>query len=119
MSTWSEWILLADYENEFSDHIDDHGPACYELGLAEEGEDDVDPVYIGETKNLFNRASSYAIDGSHLYEIIDGHLKDGFELYIRFQLFKTKEYAKEYQDRMLDKWDYDWNIQRNISDEEE
>lgn len=112
---WSEWILIAEHKNYDTDLIDDCGPACYELGLLERGSwfGSVDPMYIGETNNLKSRATSYGRDGSHLNKIIHSHLKRGFNLYIRFQLFHEKEYAKKFQDKMLDKFNYSWNIQRN------
>jgi hypothetical protein len=118
---WSNWIKIADYEHEYSHHVDDDGPACYELGLVEDGGSlfDVEPVYIGETCNLNQRISAYAVHGSHLCEIIEYHLKHGYVLFVRVQLFDEKSDAKMYQDKKLDKWDYDWNIQRNSSQDEE
>lgn len=114
MAKWSEWILIADAKYAYLDKIDDDEAACYELGLFDPEEDDVDPVYIGETCNLFQRISSYAEHGSHLWEIIDEHLEEGFELYVRYQLFFTKEDAQRYESKMLKKYDYDWNIKNNV-----
>lgn len=121
---WSGWIRIADLNNFSVDEIEDCGPACYELGLKARGSwfDSVEPMYIGETCNLRSRAKAYGCDGSHLNEIIHTHLKRGYDLYIRFQLFRTKEYAKAFQDEQLDEYDYDWNIVRNCTvdiDEEE
>lgn len=118
---WSEWIRIAEHKFYDTDLIEDCCPACYELGLLRKGSwfGDVEPVYIGETCNLFARATAYGRSGSHLNEIIHSHLKGGYELYIRYILFKTKEYAKEFQDIMLDEYDYDWNIQRNTDYESE
>lgn len=121
---WSEWILIAEHKNYDTDLIENCGPACYELGLKRRGSwfGSVDEMYIGETKNFYARATSYGRDGSHLNEIIHDHLKRGYDLYIRYIPFRTKKYAKEFQDYMLDEYDYDWNIQRNCDsdyDEEE
>ena len=112
---WSRWIRIADHKNFDIDLIDDCGPACYELGLKVRGSwfGSVEPMYIGETCNLRLRASAYGRDGSHLNEIIHHHLKRGYDLYMRFQLFHTKEFAKAFQDEQHDEFDYDWNIMRD------
>ena len=116
---WSDWIRIAEHKNYDTELIDDCGPACYELGLLRKGSwfGSVEEMYIGETCNLRARATAYGRDGSHLYEIIHSHLKRGYDLYIRYVLFHSKEDAKEFQDEMLDEYDYDWNIQRNCNSE--
>lgn len=112
---WSEWHLLATFEEDFADELPDDGPACYELGIVHEEDslDEMDIVYIGETCDLYQRCCSYAEHGSHLWEVIDDHLEDGFELYVRYKLFNTKEDAQEYELEMLYKFDYEWNIKNN------
>lgn len=115
MNNWSEWILIADAKNAYLGEIDDEDAACYELGLFDDESEEISPVYVGETCNLLQRISSYAEHGSHLWEIIDDHLDDGFDLYVRFKLFYTKENAQEYEMKMLRKYDYDWNIKNNSS----
>lgn len=113
--TWSDWQLLATFEEDFADDLKDDGPACYELGIVHEEDslDDIEIMYIGETYDLYQRLSSYAEHGSHLWEIIDEHLDDEFELQVRYKLFDTKEDAVEYKLEMLRKYDYPWNIKNN------
>ncbi|MCK6639429.1 MAG: hypothetical protein L6Q81_05035 [Bacteroidia bacterium] len=112
---WSRWQLLATFEEDFADDLIDDGPACYELGLVHEDDslDELEIVYIGETCDLYQRCCSYAECGSHLWEIVDDHLEDGFELYVRYKLFYSKEDACIYERKMLDKYDYPWNIRHN------
>lgn len=91
-------------------------PACYELGLGGPRYGNIQPVYIGETANERRRLTLYAQHGSHLARIIDDHLKKGFTLYYRAVALRTKEDAKDMQDNLLAKYDYDWNILFNPKD---
>lgn len=118
MANWSEWILIASAEEAYLDQIDDDDAACYELGIFDEEDDSIKPVYVGETGNLLQRIKSYAETGSHLCEIIDEHLEEGFHLYVRYQLFYSKEDAQTYEAKRLRKFNYDWNIKGNLDEEE-
>lgn len=60
--------------------------------------------------------SQYACHGSHLSKIIDLHLKDGWCLYYRGWAVASKIEAVEMQNRMLEKFKYDWNICLNLDD---
>lgn len=118
MPKWSNWIKLAgkgywiDYKNVYN------GPACYELGIGGPDYDNIIPVYVGETKNEKKRISKYVKGESHLSEIINDHLEMDFTLYYRAQAKSSKAEAKKMQDSLLNKFDYDWNIQLNTEEED-
>ncbi len=116
--TWTKWRKIADENNWYDDEFVNDGSACYELGIDDPDEDDIDPVYVGETENEKNRIKAYAQHGSHLSDIIDKHLEMGYTLYYRAQAKKSKKAAKKMQDNLLAEYDYDWNIQSNIDDED-
>ena len=116
MPTWTNWRKLADKEQWYDVEFDYEGPCCYEMGIGGPQYNNIKPVYVGETKNEKTRISEYAREGSHLSKIIDDHLKIGFTLYYRAQAKSSKEEAKQMQDNLLDKYDYDWNIQLNIEE---
>ena len=110
MSTWTRWRKIADRKHWYNDTFDYEGPACYELAIGGPRGGNMRIVYVGETGNEKRRISAYARHGSHLSEIIDWHLKKGWCLFYHAQAKKTKAAAKKMQNRLLAKYDYDWNI---------
>jgi len=113
MSGWTRWRKIADRDQWFDDALNWEGPACYELAIAGPRGGDLTIVYVGETANERKRMSEYASHGSHLSDTIESHLKRGRHLYYRAQGKKSKQEAVAMQNRLLDGFDYDWNIQRN------
>lgn len=110
MSRWTNWRKIADRRGWDGDSLDRDGPACYELALAGPRGGNLRVVYVGETSNEKRRLIAYASHGSHLAEIIDSHLRRDWHLFYRAQLKKSKLAAVEAQDRLLARFDYDWNI---------
>lgn len=113
MPRWSHWRLLANKERWFGVDLDYDGPACYELGVGRRV-DRVKIKYVGETGNERQRMAQYGYDGSHLRDVINRRLDSGENLYYRSQRFSSREAAVLRQNNLLDAYDYDWNIQRNV-----
>ena len=112
---WTKPRLIA-YKNEwYSKSFDYEGPACYELGTGGPRSGNIEWHYVGETKNEKKRISTYARSGSHLSNIIDWHLTRGWHLYYRSQALSSKKDAKDMQDNLLAKYEYDWNEKLNKS----
>ena len=115
MSRWTEPRLIA-FKNEwYSESFDYEGPACYELGTGGPRGGNIQWHYVGETSNEKQRISEYARSGSHLSDIINWHLRQGWHLYYRSQSLPTKKDAKEMQDRLLARFKYDWNDKLNLT----
>ena len=112
---WTKWRKIADQYEWYDEKLDWDGPGCYELAIAGPRGGDLRPVYIGETSNERHRVATYARNGSHLSKIVNQHLRRGWTLWYRAQATRTKAAAKARQDRLLDRFDYDWNIQLNTS----
>ncbi len=110
---WTYWRKLAEGDEWFDEVFDYDGPACYELGTGGPRGGNIESMYVGETANEKKRMAAYACSGSHLAEIIAKHLRDGWSLYYRAQTKPSKEAAKAVQDRLLEQFDYDWNIRLN------
>jgi hypothetical protein len=68
---------------------------------------------VGETQNERERMREYARHGSHLSDIIDRHLNDGWCLYYRGWMLRSKKAAVAMQNRLLDQYKYDWNLTSN------
>lgn len=113
MARWTQWRKIADRNHWHSECLDWDGPACYELSIAGPRGGNRQVVYVGETSNERRRVSAYARHGSHLSNIIHSHLIDGWHLYYRARLVSSKSEAVEMQNRLLTRWDYDWNIMLN------
>ena len=105
--------MIADRNEWFDDSLDWDGPACYELAIAGTQGGDLRIVYVGETVNERKRVAAYARSGSHLAELIDWHLRQGWALWYRAQAQESKEAAKVMQDNLLEQFDYDWNEKLN------
>lgn len=109
MSRWTNPRKIADRDFWYSEEFDYDGPACYELIIAGRRQGNAQIVYVGETGNEENRISGYARHGSHLSEIIDWHLANGWCLYYRSQALPSKEIAIDMQNRLLKNHVYPWN----------
>lgn len=113
---WTKWRLLACGNEWYNQSFDYEGPSCYELGTGGPRGGRIQPHYIGETRNERARMGQYASHGSHLSKIIEWHLKQGWCLYYRGYKAASKKKAVEMQNRMLDRYKYDWNDKRNPDD---
>jgi hypothetical protein len=113
MGEWTNWRKIADRTSWYDDALDWDGPACYQLGIAGPRGGGLRIVYVGETVSERRRVIAYASHGSHLAEIIDWHLRQGWNLFYRAQLKKSKQAAVKMQNRLLATFEYDWNIQLN------
>jgi len=109
---------LANRKEWFDGQFDHDGPSCYELGTGGPRGGDIQPHYVGETKNERKRMCQYACHGSHLSETIDWHLEEGWCLYYRGTALQTKAAAVEMQNRRLARFKYDWNQKLNVDDED-
>lgn len=107
---WTSWRLLADKRYWYDDQFDWDGPACYELGTGGPRGGRIQPHYVGETTNEQRRIEAYARHGSHLADVIDDHLRRGWCLHYRAVSCDSKLRAKGLQDRLLSRYEYDWNI---------
>lgn len=96
--------------------FDYDGPCCYLLGTGGPRGGKIAWHYIGETSNERKRITQYATHGSHLSSIIDWHLRQGWVLYYCAWALASKAAAVRMQDRMLDRFRFDWNIQLNGDD---
>ena len=113
MSAWTRWRKIADRKYWYSESLDWDGPACYELAIGGPRGGGKIIVYVGETINEKKRIIGYASHGSHLSEIIEKHLKNGWHLFYRAQIKTTKKQAGLLQNNLLANYEYDWNIQLN------
>ncbi len=111
MAGWTDWRLIARNGEWFPEALDWDGPACYELAIAGPRGGDLRTVYVGETVNEKKRVAAYARSGSHLADIISSHLRGGWCLYYRAQAMSSKAAAARMEDSLLDRYDYDWNLQ--------
>lgn len=110
---WTGWRLLADGRYCFDDVCDWDGPSCYELGTGGPRGGNIQIHYVGETCNERSRMQSYARSGSHLARTIDEHLRRGWRLYYRSVTCDSKESAEALQNRLLRRYEYDWNLLLN------
>ncbi len=113
--SWTGWRKLAEKGSWSDDCFDYDGPACYELALRGPRGGQHTTVYCGHSQNEDKRMLDYGSNGSHLREIIARHLKDGWHLYYRGWCCGSKKEAEAMERRMLDQWDYDWNIVLNCN----
>ena len=112
---WTFPRLIATRNEWFDDWCDHDGPARYELGTGGPRGGQIEWHYVGETGNERARIVCYARSGSHLSEIIDRHLRQGWFLYYRGFAVDTKAEARRIQDERLRRFEYDWNILLNDS----
>jgi len=109
MASWTRPRLIAFGGHWYDDCFDYDGPACYELGTGGPRGGNIQWHYVGETRNEAARILAYARYGSHLSEIIDWHLRQGWHLYYRSRACPSKMLAKQTQDNLLKQFEYDWN----------
>ncbi len=107
---WSTWKKLA-YSNKFYNIPKYDGPACYQLRICGPRGGNAYTVYVGETKNLYIRMSSYATRGSQLQVKILLEMRQGNVLEYKYTPTKTKELAKKIQDYFIDNYpdEFPWN----------
>jgi hypothetical protein len=110
---WTRWRKIADRDQWFGEHFDYEGPACYELGTGGPRGGAIQIHYVGETTSERYRIQCYARHGSHLSQLIDWHLRQGWCLYYRARCCVSKEAAKQMQDNLLRRFQYDWNVVLN------
>lgn len=113
MAGWTRWIKLAYRDEWFPQNTRHSGPAVYELGVGGPRGRGIEPVYVGQTRNLRKRLSNYGDHGSHLWREIEDVLDRGFALYYRYQRRRSKWTAIRSEEYYLGKYDYDWNIEGN------
>ena len=117
MGRWGgKWAKLAYGQEWFPENLRYGGPAAYELGLGGSRYGNIRPVYVGETRNLKKRMSNYGEKGSHLFDVIDEALDEGYALYFRYQRRRTKRTAQRSEMYYLGNYDYPWNIPWNTDD---
>lgn len=115
MGRWTSWQKLAVGKESWSWDDLEGRLACYELGLGGPRRcSSPRVVYVGETGNLRQRLSvhvSHAAD--NLRHALDWHLRQGWGIYFRVCFVRSRSAGKRMQNSLLEKYDYDWNIQRN------
>ena len=112
---WSSWKKIAIKKGFYSENLPIHdGPAIYELGVGNPNGGAVSAKYLGRADNLRARISTYARDGSHLWdEVINPTLNRGYALYYRYYKVKTPEQVRVLERKHLMAKNYNWNIQNN------
>jgi len=110
MGRWTDLRKISDRYCWYDEYFDYDGPACYELAIAGPRSGSPRIVYVGETENERARLSCYARHGSHLSQIIDWHLREGWLLYCRAYAVSSKEAARRMQDVRLSRFFYPWNV---------
>lgn len=110
---WSGWRKLAVKGAWFDEQCDYDGPTCYELAIRAPRGGKHRTVHCGQSANENRRMQRYGRDGSHLATIIQSHLNDGWHLNYRGWCCESPEAAQAMERRMLEKFDYDWNIVLN------
>ena len=106
---WTQPQLLA-YKNKWFDaSLDYEGPACYEIGTGGPRGGNIEWHYVRQTVNEKQRMTRYGSDGSHLSEMINWHLKQGWYIWYHACAWPSKKAAKKMQDNLLARWEYDWN----------
>ena len=113
MGQWTRPRLIANGTTWFADFLDHDGPACYELGTGGPRGGAIEWHYVGETSNERRRIGTYASCASHLSELINWHLRQGWCLYYRATACPTKQLARTMQDNLLVRFKYDWNRKLN------
>jgi hypothetical protein len=111
---WTKWRKIAQGNEWFDEEFDYDGPACYELGIGGPRGGGILPVYVGETGNEESRIAQYARGDGHVEKHIRAALRAGKVLYYRGVAMGTKKQAKQMQDRMLGRFQYDWNTHLNL-----
>ncbi len=86
-----------------------NGPACYELGLRRNQEEEPIVVYVGETGNESQRIHDYGYDGERLGREISEALKRGDTIVYRSSRTATKEEAGRMEKLLLSRGSYPWN----------
>jgi GIY-YIG domain-containing protein len=107
--SWTKPRLIAQRKIWFSDLLDHDGPACYEIGTGGPRGGRIEWHYVGETNNEWRRMSTYGQSGSHLSKLIDWHIREGWSIYYRAISCESKSEAKQTQDNLLRRYEYDWN----------
>ena len=94
----------------------------YEWRATRHGGSEPTVVYLGSTcprgrgpwQRMGSRIVKYTTDGNHKTELINDALRNGYELWVRFQPAKGNETkTRRMENDLLDKYDYAWNIRRN------
>lgn len=94
----------------------------YELGLVKLRDPDtavltsieIKWVYVGKSKNLFQRlVRGYANSGSHKQEDIKLAINDGYTIVCRYKKMANGNIAREEEKKILENYNYEWNIQEN------
>lgn len=80
-------------------------------------------VYVGSTcprkkdggvcLRLKSRIIRYCRYGNHREVLINDALSQGYELWVRYKEAGSAEEAQEWENNLLDKYDYAWNERRN------
>jgi hypothetical protein len=112
LMAWTKPAILA-FGGEWFDSFDYHGPAVYELGTCGRRLGSLQWHYVGETICERSRLSCYARSGSHLGKIIDDHLDKGWAIAYRAYAVRSKREAIALQNRLLARFEYDWNLMLN------
>ncbi|MGD0080830.1 MAG: hypothetical protein ABSB80_09325 [Methanoregula sp.] len=113
---WCTWKKIAVKKGFYGDNLPVYdGPAIYQLGVRNPNGGSVSTKYLGRADKLRTRISSYARDGSHLWnDVINPTLNKGYTLYYRYYKVKTPEQVRILEKEHLLKKNYDWNIQNNM-----
>jgi hypothetical protein len=110
---WTGWRKLAEKGIWYDNQFDYDGPTCYELAIRGPRGGQHTTVYCGHSSNEDRRMLDYGSNGSHLEDIIQRHLEDGWHLYYRGWCCGSKKQGEAMERRMLSKWDYPWNLLLN------
>ena len=78
-------------------------------------------VYVGSTctrrgkyQSLRSRILVYCWDGSHKADLINGALRKGYTLEVRYKYALSEAEARQQENDLLDMYDYAWNERCNV-----
>ena len=59
------------------------------------------------------RINEYCTNGSHKEDFMNEALTEGYELWVRVKTSEGKKDAEDMENKLLEKYDFAWNIQKN------
>lgn len=105
-----EGLILRKIEDRFRRQEYDNG--IYELCLSR-GENQY-VVYVGRSRSrepysINERIRDYCRDGSHISDLIDKAMQNGYTMAVRAKSIPDEEDVEEGERKYLDEYDYAWN----------
>ena len=110
---WTKWRPLMTPSSFEEPEVEWNQPGCYELALAGPRGGRREIVYVGRSVDLASRLQEHGHFGSHLADDLDAALRDRRWIWYRVWRHDSEQEAIAFEGRLLDRFDYPWNIQHN------